>query len=94
MRIDGMFYPEVKAEIAHVPESGQEIKLENGVIYVRVIQGKRSFLAPAGGLKSESAAWDYVVQKLIDELRWAQIKREISKAEMKRRLTAAGVIAK
>ncbi|MFZ2635561.1 MAG: hypothetical protein WAX33_04395 [Rectinemataceae bacterium] len=95
MKVSGMYYVDVSAEMAVVPEQNPEIKIdERGIIWVKAYKGEKALWVAAEYLKSNSKACEFMVERLLAELQWAGNRAGLSKAEMKRRLLSHMVISK
>ncbi len=87
-------YFDFELTTARTVEQNLEAKLKEGVLWVKVWNGDKSFFVRADSLKDEKKAYEDLLQHLIWELSWMMSRAGMTKAEMKRQLIGAGVISK
>lgn len=95
MKITNKVYPEVIIHKLQVPEFDQEVKVENGIVYVivRKSDGKKYWVR-LDELQTIQEANKDILRRLIWELSDLRNALSLSKAEMKRRLVDYGVVSR
>jgi hypothetical protein len=94
MDIRNKRYFRLEMTTARTVEQNLEAQLKEGVLWVKVWDGDKSFYVPADRLMDEKKAYEDLIQHLVWKLSWAMVNAGMTKAEMKRQLIRAGVISK
>jgi hypothetical protein len=94
VNICGKMYPKVEIEVMKVPDFGKEVRLNGSTIQVLVREGEESIWVPASWLKDERRAWQDIVEIVAYQIGRAATNAGMTKAELKRKLIAAGAISK
>jgi hypothetical protein len=94
VNISGKMYAKVEIGVMKVPDFGREVRLNGSTIQVLVREGDNSAWVPASWLKDERKAWQDIVENVAWQIGRAATNAGMTKAELKRKLIAAGAISK
>jgi len=94
MDIRNKFYFDFNLTTARTVEQNLEAQLKDGVLWVKVWDGGKSFFVRADSLKDEKKAYEDLIEHLVWKFSWIMSRAGMTKAEMKRKLIGAGVISK
>ncbi len=96
MNIKNMYYPEVEIIKHEVPEFKQEVRIENGILSVIIVNpndGTKSWCR-VDYLQKAKKANETILMRIIWALQEVQKDLNMSKAEMKRRFIEYSLISK
>lgn len=95
MKVAGLKYSRIDVQTATVPQYDPEVKVEDGVVFVRAVfpNGEKAWIR-ADALRSGREEAERRFQVLMWRLRDAADDLGMSKAEVKRRLINEGILSK